>query len=422
MIRNLCSEGRPTVGRQSPFRFSFLNVRAVSPTRRSASRASRGLLAAFGLAGAALAQAGPAVHVSTSQDVSLGSQSFEDSDLLYVENAVAGAHFLGGHWKASGGLVPTDVDGFARRPGTAPGRAASMAFSMLSDGGGFLDGDVLGIAAQGGLEVIVAEADILSGLGLASGAIDVDALDFDSQGRLVFSLQSDLSGTALGDLQDGDVLRLESSGAVSLVFSEADVQTLFTLASGSTSAIGDVQAIEVAANDEVWVAIQSPSSYDGAVLSCAAVPSIVLDETAMGLGGAEIDALSIAQPGDQIACFTFDSDSAAPGATLSVSAHGEPNALYLVLMAGNVGAFDFSKHPGFGTWYFDVNDPWLRSVITGAGTPYVRFDSSGAFTTSWTVPSAALYGIGFTGEEGWSFQMMNLSSFELSAPFRVVKI
>ena len=46
---------------------------------------------------------------------------------------------------------------------------------------------------------------IAYGLG-AVGSIDVDALDFDIQGCMYFSLQSDLLNSAFGVVQDGDVL------------------------------------------------------------------------------------------------------------------------------------------------------------------------------------------------------------------------
>ena len=263
-------------------------------------------------------------------------------------------------------------------------------------------------------------SQLLNGLGLPTANIDVDAVDFDGTGRLLFSLQANLAGTVLGDLDDGAILRLEADATVTQVFSESEVQTMFTTATGSTASIGDVQAIDFWGG-ELLVVTQGPSSHDGGVLSCAPVPYVFADEAAMGLGGAELDALSEARAGDDIPCFVMSADSAAAGDTLQVDVSGRANTLYLVLMSGGVGTYDFSRHPGFGGWYFDLLDPWLLSVIQGPGTPKVVLDSQGKFSASWVVPNAMVYGAGFAGELGWSFQIMDVATRELSAPFRVTR-
>ena len=404
--------------------------RPFAPSPRS-SRVSLGrralplvpLVLGFFIGEAAWAQ-GPNLrfHVSTTADTTVGTQPTLDDVTLIAAGAglPPQAHFAPGHWQAVTGLVPGDLDGFGRRPGVTPGSAASYAFSIQSNEGGFLDGDVLGLAPLGGWEIIVSEDQILGGLGVPTANIDVDAVDFDGSGRLLFSLQANLPGTVLGDVEDGAVLRMESDGTVTQVFSEPEVQTLFTMATGLTASIVDVQAIEFWGG-ELLVVTQGPSSHDGGVLSCASVPYVFTDEAAMGLGGAELDALSEARAGDDIPCFVMSADSAAAGDTLQVDVSGRANTLYLVLMSGGVGTYDFSRHPGFGAWYFDLMDPWLLSIIGSPGTPKVVLDSQGKFSASWVVPTAMVYGAGFAGEDGWSFQIMDVATRELSAPFRVTR-
>ncbi len=367
------------------------------------------------------AQAPPRFQVSPSSAVTAGSLVVAESAIVSVGGGGAPvAHFMEGHWQATAGFVPGDVDGFARRPFTTPGSAESFAFSTLSNEGMFLDGDILGLAVGGGVEVIVPEADIATALGVPLANIDIDAFDFDEQGGLFFSLQSDLTGTGLGTVLDGDIVYLDSLGRASLFLTEADVQAKFTAATGLASAIGEVTGIEHISG-EVWVTVQSPSSHDGAVLSCGATPTIIADENAIGLGGAELDALSLASSADEIPVFTMLPTSAAPGGVLSIEAHGDPNAVFVALMAGNTGWVNFASRPGFGAWYLDPNDPWLQSVLNQPAT-YARLDSQGVFRTSWPLPTGNVYGTGFGGELGWSFQILELPSFELSAPYRVTKL
>jgi hypothetical protein len=362
------------------------------------------------------------LHVSTSGDVSLPSGVVEDAAVLTATKPTGPHSFFGaGHWRAVAGLVPTDVDAFARIPSMPQGSADSIAFSLLSNQGGFLDGDVLGLAPGGGFEVIVSEAELLGALGLPAANVDVDALDFDVQGCLLFSLQSDLMGTVLGDVADGDVLCYEPPlGKIWIERTEAEIQALFTLATGLSASIGDVQAIDHVAGN-LWVVPQAPSSHDGAVLVCTPNPYFYVDEDGMGLGGAEVDALSLAEPNDDVPTFTLEPAAGAPGSPTTVTLRGQPNTIYIALMAGHTGWVDFSARPGFGAFYMDPSDPWLSTILGMPSPPYAVTDAQGFFTTPWTLPTASLHGVGFGGEEGWSFQVMELPSLETSAPFRVLK-
>ena len=392
---------------------------------RAVGRGTSCTLAALAFASmSTLATAQMSFHVSTTTSIQLGPDLIDDSSIIAtgpVGTATGSPipFFVQGHWQAVAGFVPTDIDGLGRRPGTTPGSAGSLAFSLLSNEGGFLDGDVLGFAPGGGLEVVISESDLLAALGVPNGNLDVDALDFDAQGCLYFSLQSDLPGTALGLIEDGDVLCYQPGFAkVSIHLTEPEIQAMFAIATGSTASIGDIQAIE-SVGGVIWVVPQAPSSHDGAILSCSFNPTIVVEESEMGLAGAELNALTDATPADEIVTFTMTPLSAAPGDSLDIELRGKPNSVYVALMAGASGWLDFSVRPGFGAWYLDPLDPWLNAILSSSGAAYVLTDSQGNFTGAFDLPTSPVFGTGFGGEDGWSFQVMELPSFETSAPFRV---
>ena len=93
--------------------------------------------------------------------------------------------------------------------------------------------------------------------------------------------------------------------------------------------------------------------------------------------------------------------------------------MHLVLLGGRTGFVDFSRFPGFGGWYLDRNDPWLRSLVGAHALPIVRLDATGHYAVDWNLPPGTEFGAGLQGELGWSFQLADLSNLELSAPFRV---
>ncbi len=372
------------------------------------------------LATPALAQGpAPRFFVSTTSDVAGGGAvpAVSDGDIVLVqEGAAAAVTRTLGNWYALTGDDVGDVDGLARVPGSTPGSAASIAFSVVSSFGGFLDGDVLRLKPGGGIEVLIAEDVLTQGLGLATGSIDLDAMAWDSLGRFHFSVESDASGTTLGDLLDGDVLRLEPDGSVKRVLTEIDVEDKLTLATGSTAAIGDVIGLEMVGT-EAFVVIQSPSAYDGGVLDCGITPVMMLTDTGAGLGGAEIDALMLVGEDDVLPSVRTEPSSAASGATVHVEFRGNPFEGLLVIWSGASGALPFFG-PGFGSWYVDPTDPWLNSIFSGPTLPLVPLNASGFYGIDYTLP-LGVEGVGLDGKLGWTFQTMALATLELSEPFRL---
>jgi len=410
----------------------FLNPSCSGVEGRRTPRSVRGLFAAgffpalvgvlFGVP--ATAQPSPAapegvvVSLTSSTTLSGTTEVIDEAALVRVEAGVAvSTKFHPGHWQGVSGDVPGDVDGLARRPGVNPSSHRAIAFTLLSDEGGFSDGDVLGLAQGSGFEVLVAETDILNELQVPGAAIDLDAIAFDDQARLIFSLQANLSGSVLGDVLDGDILRLESGGGVTRLFSEADVQASVTAVTGSTSSINDVLGVDYVAGD-YWVSVQSPSAIDGSVFSIGATPSLVLDEADAGLEGAELDALMWSDPLSAIGTLRFSTHTSAPGDTVTAMFEGGlPGSPQMVLMAGNTDYFSSEGIlTGFDGLYVDLQDPWLNMFVP---IPVVRLDGNGAFTRTVVLPAGNSGGAGFDGSSGWSFQTIDLNTLELSAPFRI---
>ncbi|MEM7310527.1 MAG: hypothetical protein AAF682_27880 [Planctomycetota bacterium] len=363
----------------------------------------------------------PRLLVSTSSGVPAGAglPAVDDVDVLLVQDGAPPRHVRRqGHWLAAAGLPdPGDVDALARRPGELPGTYRALAFSLLSNVAGLLDGDVLGLADGGGVEILVPEEAIAQALGVAGASIDVDAVAWDAGGRLCLSLQSDLDGTLLGTVRNGDVLRLLPGGGVERVLTEAEVDAKASLAAGAPQTVGDVHGIEWV-EGELWVAIQSPSDLDGGVLACGAAPTFVLTEAGAGLGGEELDALTLAGDADVLPTVALDPQEAPSGGTVHVEFRGEPGGVLLVMYAGDAGFFPFGGASGFGAWYMDVADPWLNSILLQPAMPLVPLDGQGAYGIDYDLP-AGTEGIGLAGELGWSFQVIDLGSLVVSEPFRV---
>jgi hypothetical protein len=394
-----------------------------SRARSARSLCSLGVLASFALPAAAQ---GPRVVVSTTDDVGAAAGvpfSVLDGDLVTVQAGQPVVPYLaGGHFQAVSGFRPGDIDAFAHLPGPRPGSATGNVFSLLSNEGGFLDGDILSFANGGGATLLVSELDLALALGAGGANIDLDALAYDDQGRILFSLADNLLGTPLGDVLDGDLLRLEPAFAgVTRLLGEADVQARFTQVTGLNDPILDLQAVEWAGG-ELWAAVQSPSRHDGSILALELNRRIVFDENDMGLGGAEVDALGGLRPGDEIPVFHMSQDLALPGDLVHIETRGRPGAVVAVILAGSSGYLSFSRFPGFGAWYVNPLDPWLNSLMAAHLIPFVGLDGAGRFSTDWNLPTSMVFGTGPAGELGWSFQLMDLVNKELSAPFRIEKL
>ena len=114
--------------------------------------------------------------------------------------------------------------------------------------------------------------------------------------------------------------------------------------------------------------------------------------------------LSEVRPGDDIPVFTMSPAAAAPGGSVRIEGYGAPNSVQVALMSGGAGYVGVAARPGFGAWYLDPADPWLTAALRMPPV-YVVLDSGGRFSASWNLPTAGVFGAGFGGELGWSFQV-----------------
>lgn len=322
-------------------------------------------------------------------------------------------------WLALAGWVPGDVDALALRPGFASSDPRALLFSLLSNEKGLLDGDLIAPKSGGGFEVVLSEASLLAALGASGANIDVDGLAYDDAGRLLWSVQADLAGTALGSVQDGDVLRLESNGSVTRLYTEAEIQAAVTAATGLTGAIGDVTALEWMGGGLV-VATEGPTSADGALVRIAPQPALVFDEAAVGLAGAELDAIAWVPDASQGLRLYFDqASSPAGGGVTARLIGGMPGAAVAVFAAGAAGYLPMAGLGGFDSVYLDPADTWLASALNSGKVAVGSLDGAGQLAVGFALPPGLLGGTGHSLENGWSFQAIELGALRLSVPARV---
>lgn len=359
--------------------------------------------------------------VSTTNNLTVGGlMDTDDACLTQVgPGALPHTYFGRGNWYALLGFEPGDIDAVGLQPvGAGDDWRGALAFSLLSNEEGFLDGDILGIGPGGGVVKLVPEEALAALLGVPGTSIDVDALDYDSGGRLLFSLQGFLSGTVLGDVNNGDILRLEPDGTLSRPFTEADVQAALDATGSGSGTVGDVHGLTVFGLD-VFVAVQSPSSVDGTVLRLGNSPVIMAPEGSLGLGGDELDALTALDGAWDVGAIGLGSDVSTPGAAVHAEGHGfSANAPVLLLMAGLPGYDASFGLSGFGDLFIDLNDPWLLASSAAAGFSIVATDATGSFTLDFQLPPGE-WGGTWNGGQGWSFQALDLVNLSLAAPFRV---
>jgi len=359
--------------------------------------------------------------VSTTDNLTVGGlMDQDDACLTQVGPGMTPHTYFGqGNWFAVAGFQPGDIDAVGLLPvGSGDDWRGALAFSLLSNEGGFLDGDVLGIGPGGGVMTLVHEAALAALLGVANASLDVDALDYDSQGRLMFSLQGFLPGTVFGDVENGDILRLEPNGTLSRPFTEADVQAAYDATGAGGGTVGDVHGLTVFGQD-VFVAVQSPSAVDGTVLRLGANPVIMTPEANLGLGGAELDALTALGGAWDVGAIALDTDVSVPGAFVHAEGHGfTSGAPVLLLMAGLPGFDPGYGLSGFGDVFLDLTDPWFLLSSMTAGLPVVGADVMGSFALDFQLPPGE-WGGTWKGGQGWSFQALDLANLSLSAPFRV---
>ena len=106
------------------------------------------------------------------------------------------------------------------------------------------------------------------------------------------------------------------------------------------------------------------------------------------------------------------------GDTVRFEFYGPPGEVFLVVKAGDTGYFSYPGFHGYGGFYVDPNDPWLNLVLQMAGNSVIVLDGQGRYGIDYALPTAALYGTSWRGDEGWSVQLLSAAG-EISAPLRI---
>jgi hypothetical protein len=307
-----------------------------------------------------------------------------------------------------------DVDALCVAPGTA--RRAGVAWlSLISDQGPFEDGDILHVDQTGVLQVALAEDALVSAFGVTDGNLDVDALHWDPQGDVLLSFAEDedssvLSTDSVGLITDGSILQYNpASGAVALVYTEADVDQMVTQARGAITTTGDVLALALHSSGELYFSVQSPSSDDATVFSDAAGGTLVLAEAQLGLtNAAELVAMALAS-------MPFVGLQATPRAPIAgesvqiIVASAQPSQSCSVLLSWQPASSTTFPGAGFHGLFVDPSDP-LFSVGLAMAWTYATTDAAGQATIQ--VPSVPV------GVQGQLFgQVFDWTSATFGTPF-----
>ncbi|HEX9792392.1 MAG TPA: hypothetical protein VGC54_00270, partial [Planctomycetota bacterium] len=204
-------------------------------------------------------QGPPTALASSTSDTSFAADPLvrDESWFRRQEGAIGSAPYLGGHGLQTllGDLtgdgfddVPGDVDAlvWSPRPGVGEVSPHDFLFSTRASTAQYEDGDLLRLAEGQGFVVEIAESVFLAAILPTGGSFDLDAATWIAADRLAFSVASDLTGTVLGDVLDGDVLVLDRpTSTVSRLYTEAQIQAFVDHATGGTSAVGDVLSLSV---------------------------------------------------------------------------------------------------------------------------------------------------------------------------------
>ncbi len=289
--------------------------------------------------------------------------------------------------------APGDIDALAWSPrggglGPAP---PDFLFSTVSTTPAYADGDLLGFAGAQGLRIVIPEAEFVNLLQPASGSFDLDAAAFQGD-ELWFSVTSDLTGTILGDVADGDILAWDRlAGTVRVAWTEADVQAMVDQATGGGGSVGDVLALSFyPPTGELAFTVQSPSAHDATVFGTGNGGRILpgFEEPDWDFQQAtELDALAFVPGGiPQPPVMATDVPFYGQGVPVRFTGrHGTPGAIVEGYLAGAPG-LDDRPGEGIGAFYLDLQDPFLLQQVALGHTHPRPFDASGSATFDWTSP------------------------------------
>jgi len=370
--------------------------------RRAGAVALVGMLVGMTGAESARAQA-PDLLLSLSQDDATSSESVRDEDIVrhapgadaYVAWPVETLALLAGDGGNPLHPVPTDVDA-VHDGGGGPTAGDGLIFSTPSNWAGFLDGDVLGFGV-GGLEVVLAEADVALAVGASDGNIDVDAIHRDADGTWIFSLADNeasntLSGDDPGTIKDGAVLSWAPGAPMAVVLhTESQMNAMVSQALGSATTVTDTLGLSRdPVSGALLFSVQSPTANDASVFTMQAGGALLAGhaESDHGFTGSpELDALSVAV--SRFAVLTVSNGRPQAGDTLVIGLRdADPGRPHVVLVA-----FDMVP-PGFalGGWggFVLAQDGMLAVTLAAAPLLVVVPDGLGAASMVSVLPDRLL--------------------------------
>lgn len=304
---------------------------------------------------------------------------------LYFDAGAAGLH-----------VGPSDIDGLDVHA-VAPGVPwmAGLHFSLVSDEGGFRDGDILRFdPSTASVHVVFAEAALVAAIAANDANIDVDAFCIEADGTLIFSLAEDESvGPGQTIILDDAVFRLlPGASAATVLYDDAAMAAAVSQALGVSTAIGDVKGLDML-DGELLFTVQSPSAHDATVFTMASGGAIFdqRTEAALGfLGEVEADALAIL-PAPPFPTLDLSAPAVVEGTPVTVRLEGTgPGAPFLVLISGAPLFFGGQPTSGFGVLSLDPTDPlWLAGLLNAPALFGVA-DPTGVGSLSGGVPIAGV--------------------------------
>ena len=322
----------------------------------------------------ALGQGGPRAVLSLSGNGTLPNETIEDEELVLADATSQSRLFLSDQTLAfylgdlnGDGLFdePDDLDALELvAPAAGKPMTAGVYFSLVSDQGTILDGDIVRFnPAQpgGGVEVVYSESFLVSAVGADDGNIDVDGMAFQPDGSLLFSLAEDESIGSGSMVVEDDAVWILASGAsqATILYSAAEIDQWVEHALGIPVSVGDLKALEWY-QGELLFTVQSPSSDDATVFSSGAQGKVFegLAEANLGFTNAvEADALALFED-EPFPSLKLDVSRAAEGDPIQVDMAGlTPTQPFLILVAyAPLAAGSSIGLPGFGAVTMDPQD------------------------------------------------------------------
>ncbi|MFH0944755.1 MAG: hypothetical protein V2A76_06115 [Planctomycetota bacterium] len=380
------------------------------------------------LCGLACGQGGPRAVLSLTGSGTLPNETVEDEELVLAAAGTETRLFLPDQTLAFY-LGDLNGDGLFDEPegldalelvSTAAGEpmTAGLYFSLVSDQGTLLDGDIVRFNPAppgGGVVIAFAEAFLVSCVAADDGNIDVDAMAFRPDGSLLFSLGEDESTGAGSVVVEDDAVWILPSGAThaTVLYSGATINSWVESALGAPASIGDLKALEWY-QGELLFTVQSPSADDATIFSSAGGGTVFggFSEANLGfLNAVEADALALFEE-EPFPSLALDVSRAAEGDPILVEMAGlTPQQPFLILAAyAPLASGSSISLPGFGVVTMDPLDPLFQLGLLNAPALMGVADASGRASYGNTAP--ARYGAPYD----LVLQVVDLSNHAISNP------